>query len=187
MDQGLGWLSCVDGWPRSHGLTFRRVPRVSLLNVGVGAAHTLLVNRLCTLPVPDAQVREESLSRTACQPRHRSCLGQDRFFRDMRGQLALTACRTPSFSLFGIGDIVFDPTSCASLVSQPTTLETQSGFIDQLFGMVCRTVYLVIATPGACRHAPVTGLIWEGELLRDAAYSIGNRHIPSATDSRSAR
>src|SRR5271168_5548618 len=32
---------------------------------------------------------------------------------------------TPGFALFGIGDIVFDPTSYASLVSQLTTLETQ--------------------------------------------------------------
>ena len=32
---------------------------------------------------------------------------------------------TPSFALFGIGDIVFDPTSYASLVSQLTTLESQ--------------------------------------------------------------
>jgi type IV secretion system protein TrbJ len=32
---------------------------------------------------------------------------------------------TPSFALFGIGDIVFDPTSYASLVSQLTTLQTQ--------------------------------------------------------------
>jgi hypothetical protein len=39
------------------------------------------------------------------------------------GLLLLTA--TPSFALFGIGDIVFDPTSYASLVSQLTTLETQ--------------------------------------------------------------
>jgi hypothetical protein len=31
----------------------------------------------------------------------------------------------PSFALFGIGDVVFDPTSYASLVSQLTTLETQ--------------------------------------------------------------
>jgi type IV secretion system protein TrbJ len=37
--------------------------------------------------------------------------------------LLLTA--TPSFALFGIGDIVFDPTSYGSLVSQLTTLETQ--------------------------------------------------------------
>ena len=37
--------------------------------------------------------------------------------------LLLTA--TPSFALFGIGDIVFDPTSYASLVSQLTTLESQ--------------------------------------------------------------
>jgi type IV secretion system protein TrbJ len=37
--------------------------------------------------------------------------------------ILLTA--TPSFALFGIGDIVFDPTSYASLVSQLTTLETQ--------------------------------------------------------------
>ena len=39
------------------------------------------------------------------------------------GALLLTA--TPSFALFGIGDIVFDPTSYASLVSQLTTLESQ--------------------------------------------------------------
>jgi len=35
------------------------------------------------------------------------------------------ATATPSFALFGIGDIVFDPTSYASLVSQLTTLESQ--------------------------------------------------------------
>src|SRR5260370_36597056 len=39
------------------------------------------------------------------------------------GLLLLTA--TPSFALLGIGDIVFDPTSYASLVSQLTTLESQ--------------------------------------------------------------
>ncbi|WP_047497112.1 hypothetical protein [Terriglobus sp. TAA 43] len=32
---------------------------------------------------------------------------------------------TPSFALFGFGDIVFDPTSYGSLVSQLTTLKTQ--------------------------------------------------------------
>ena len=37
----------------------------------------------------------------------------------------LLATATPSFAIFGIGDIVFDPTSYASLVSQLTTLETQ--------------------------------------------------------------
>lgn len=39
------------------------------------------------------------------------------------GLLLLTA--TPSFALFGFGDIVFDPTSYWSLVSQLTTLQTQ--------------------------------------------------------------
>jgi type IV secretion system protein TrbJ len=39
------------------------------------------------------------------------------------GLLLLTA--TPSFALFGIGDIVFDPTSYASLASQLTTIESQ--------------------------------------------------------------
>jgi type IV secretion system protein TrbJ len=38
---------------------------------------------------------------------------------------ALLLMATPSFALFGIGDIVFDPTSYASLVSQLTTLQTQ--------------------------------------------------------------
>ena len=37
----------------------------------------------------------------------------------------LLATATPSFAIFGLGDIVFDPTSYASLVSQLTTLDTQ--------------------------------------------------------------
>ena len=41
------------------------------------------------------------------------------------GGAALLLTTTPSFALFGIGDIVFDPTSYASLVSQLTTLESQ--------------------------------------------------------------
>ena len=39
--------------------------------------------------------------------------------------LAVLLTARPSFALFGIGDIVFDPTSYASLVSQLTTLQTQ--------------------------------------------------------------
>ena len=42
--------------------------------------------------------------------------------------LLLTA--TPSFALFGIGDIVFDPTSYASLVSQATTALNQLKMIQ---------------------------------------------------------
>jgi type IV secretion system protein TrbJ len=38
---------------------------------------------------------------------------------------ALLLTATPSFALFGLGDIVFDPTSYGSLVSQLTTLQTQ--------------------------------------------------------------
>jgi len=41
------------------------------------------------------------------------------------GGAALLLTATPSFALFGIGDIVFDPTSYANLVSQLGTLETQ--------------------------------------------------------------
>ncbi|MFZ0661282.1 MAG: hypothetical protein WAM66_01190 [Acidobacteriaceae bacterium] len=41
------------------------------------------------------------------------------------GGAAILLTATPSFALFGVGDIVFDPTSYASLVSQLTTLETQ--------------------------------------------------------------
>jgi type IV secretion system protein TrbJ len=41
------------------------------------------------------------------------------------GGAALLLTTTRSFALFGIGDIVFDPTSYASLVSQLTTLESQ--------------------------------------------------------------
>ena len=43
----------------------------------------------------------------------------------------LLATATPSFALFGIGDIVFDPTSYASLVSQLTTLETQYNMLKK--------------------------------------------------------
>lgn len=38
---------------------------------------------------------------------------------------ALFAVATPSFAILGVGDIVFDPTSYASLVSQLTTLKLQ--------------------------------------------------------------
>jgi hypothetical protein len=41
------------------------------------------------------------------------------------GGAALLLAATPSFALFGVGDIVFDPTSYASLVSQLTTIESQ--------------------------------------------------------------
>ena len=38
---------------------------------------------------------------------------------------AVLLTATPSFALFGVGDVVFDPTSYAQLVSQLTTLESQ--------------------------------------------------------------
>ena len=41
------------------------------------------------------------------------------------GGAALLLTATPSFALFGLGDIVFDPTSYGNLVSQLTTMETQ--------------------------------------------------------------
>jgi len=41
------------------------------------------------------------------------------------GGAALLLTATPSFALFGVGDIVFDPTSYGNLVSQLTTMETQ--------------------------------------------------------------
>src|SRR5260370_31958377 len=44
------------------------------------------------------------------------------------GMLLLTA--TPSFALFGFGDIVFDPTSYASLVQQATTALNQLKIIE---------------------------------------------------------
>ncbi len=43
----------------------------------------------------------------------------------MIGAAALLLSATPSFALFGLGDIVFDPTSYGNLVSQLTTMETQ--------------------------------------------------------------
>ena len=44
------------------------------------------------------------------------------------GLLLLTA--TPSFALFGVGDIVFDPTSYASLVQQATTAMNQFRMLE---------------------------------------------------------
>lgn len=41
------------------------------------------------------------------------------------GGALLFSTATPGFALFGVGDIVFDPTSYASLVSQLMTLESQ--------------------------------------------------------------
>jgi hypothetical protein len=43
----------------------------------------------------------------------------------MIGGAALLLAATPSFALFGVGDIVFDPQSYASLVSQLTTIKSQ--------------------------------------------------------------
>lgn len=53
---------------------------------------------------------------------------QFKLFRKQRwiiGGALLLCTATPSFAIFGIGDIVFDPTSYASLISQLTTLENQ--------------------------------------------------------------
>ncbi len=41
------------------------------------------------------------------------------------GAFSILATATPSFALFGIGDVVFDPTSYASLVSQLSQMTTQ--------------------------------------------------------------
>ena len=48
----------------------------------------------------------------------------------MVGGALLFLAATPSFALFGIGDIVFDPTSYASLVSQATTALNQFKTIE---------------------------------------------------------
>jgi len=53
--------------------------------------------------------------------------------RKHRKWLVITAAvlltATPSFALFGIGDIVFDPTSYASLIQQLTTLQMQYNMV----------------------------------------------------------
>jgi type IV secretion system protein TrbJ len=41
------------------------------------------------------------------------------------GAVAFASIATPSYAIFGIGDIVFDPTNYAQLVSQLTTLQSQ--------------------------------------------------------------
>ena len=45
------------------------------------------------------------------------------------GGAALLLTATPSFALFGLGDIVFDPTSYASLIQQLTTLQMQYNMV----------------------------------------------------------
>ena len=45
------------------------------------------------------------------------------------GSVVVLLTTTPSFALFGVGDIVFDPTSYASLVPQLTTLEMQYNMV----------------------------------------------------------
>ena len=42
---------------------------------------------------------------------------------------ALILTATPSFALFGLGDIVFDPTSYGSLIQQLTTLQMQYNMV----------------------------------------------------------
>jgi hypothetical protein len=42
---------------------------------------------------------------------------------------AMLLTATPSFGLFGIGDIVFDPTSYGSLVQQLTTIRMQYNMV----------------------------------------------------------
>ena len=42
---------------------------------------------------------------------------------------AVLLAATPSFALFGVGDIVFDPTSYASLIQQLTTLQMQCNMV----------------------------------------------------------
>ncbi len=53
--------------------------------------------------------------------------------KKQRKWLVITAAvlltATPSFALFGIGDIVFDPTSYASLIQQLTTLQMQYNMV----------------------------------------------------------
>ena len=44
--------------------------------------------------------------------------------------VALLATATPSFALFGLGDIVFDPTSYASLIQQATTALNQFRMLE---------------------------------------------------------
>ncbi len=44
--------------------------------------------------------------------------------------VGLILAATPSFGLFGVGDIVFDPTSYASLVQQLTTIQMQYNMLE---------------------------------------------------------
>ena len=60
------------------------------------------------------------------------------------GGTLLFCTATPGFALFGIGDIVFDPTSYASLVSQLTTLESQyNSFKDNVRNFSLKTQWQV--------------------------------------------
>ena len=60
------------------------------------------------------------------------------------GGALLFSTATPGFALFGVGDIVFDPTSYASLVSQLTTLESQySSFKNNVRNFTLKTQWQV--------------------------------------------
>ena len=63
------------------------------------------------------------------------------------GGALLFSTATPGFALFGVGDIVFDPTSYASLVSQLMTLESQyTSFKNNVRNFSLKTQWQVALT-----------------------------------------
>src|SRR6195952_6148044 len=89
---------------------------------------------------------------------------------------ALLLTATPSFALFGIGDIVFDPTSYASLVSQLTTLESQYNMLkNNVTHFSVKQQWQT--TLNALKNANVSNLFGE-----TAGFSIAlNTNSPSAS------
>ncbi len=88
----------------------------------------------------------------------------------------LLATATPSFALFGIGDIVFDPTSYASLASQLTTLQSQYNmFKNNVTHFSFKQQWQT--TLSALKNANVTNMFGE-----TAGFSVAlNSNSPSAS------
>ena len=88
----------------------------------------------------------------------------------------LLATATPGFALFGLGDIVFDPTSYASLVSQLTTLDTQYNMLKNNIAHFSLK-HEWQTTANALRNANVADLVGE-----TAGFSVAlNTDSPNAS------
>lgn len=90
--------------------------------------------------------------------------------------VAVLATATPSFALFGIGDVVFDPTSYGSLVQQLTTLQMQYNAIkNNLTHFSVKQQWQAVLT--TLKNTNVTNLFGETNGMATAL----NTNSPSAS------